>query len=283
MIGLALALLLQTSAQTPPQPRPADITVTARKEKRRISGLINSIITAADGNQLSRFEAAICPGVIGGRPEFTDTVLRLVRRNIEDVGAKLQPEGCKASALVILTPDPRDLMNALTTRRRSLTRTFDRLRRDRLLHGNDAIRSWQMVARQSARGAPIDADFMAPPVSRQILASRIVAATRLDAYFAIAILDINQVAGKTVQQLADIATMHLLLNITPGGAEMANDSILSLFVHDPAPPSMTAFDRGMLKGLYGSEQNAVPGFYKRGQMAVAIRREREQEAEEATP
>ena len=283
MFELVMALLLQAPTKVPSSAQQNDITVTARKENRRIGSLVKMLVTNADGQQLSRFEASICPGVVGGRVQFAETVLRLVRQNMAEAGAKVQPEGCKTTALIVFTTEPGGLMRALFARRRSLSRHVDVFRRDQLQNGDAAIRSFQLVGRRPANGASIDADFIAPPVIRNAMASRIILPTRLDTYFALAILDSRRVAGKTIQQLADIATLHLMLNINPDAAERVDESILSLFVREPAPPSLTALDRGMLKGLYGPNRNSVPASIKRGQIAAAVRRERERDGERDTP
>jgi hypothetical protein len=65
--------------------------------------------------------------------------------------------------------------------------------------------------------------------------------------------------GKTLRQLADISTMHLLLDINQRAGERDPGSILSLFEERAAglsaPARLSRFDRGTLRGFYTQRQN----------------------------
>lgn len=273
MIGVALLLLAAQAASSPQPPQLPNLTITARKEKKRVSSLIRSIVAEADGRQLARFEEGVCPGVVGGSQAFGETMVRLVRENMAAAGAKLKPEGCRVSALLAFSADPAYTVRTMFDGRWGTSRFLDRFRRDRLLNGDDAIRSLQLTRMVATGGGPVDADVGVSPVIRNVYASRIKPASRHDAFFAIAIIDTSAAPGRTLRQLADVATMHLLLDIEPDAARKTEDSILALFSHPQshAPDAMTALDRGMLKGLYGAASNDQHGYYQRGRMASEVR------------
>jgi hypothetical protein len=73
------------------------------------------------------------------------------------------------------------------------------------------------------------------------------------------VIDRQQTPGKSLRQLADLATMHLLLDINQDAGTRDPGSILSLF--EPraegvsAPPRLSKFDRGAMRGFYTQREN----------------------------
>ena len=93
---------------------------------------------------------------------------------------------------------------------------------------------------------------------------------------AFAVIDRQSSAGKNLRQLADIATLHLLLDIKQATAPIVRGSILSLFELRPAgistPPNMSQFDRAMVQGLDGPNENNRTAAQQYSQIATAVRR-----------
>ena len=73
------------------------------------------------------------------------------------------------------------------------------------------------------------------------------------------VIDRQQTVGKSLRQLADVATMHLLLDVNQDAGTRDPGSILSLFEQRPegmsAPMRLSKFDRGALAGFYTQREN----------------------------
>ena len=271
MVGIALAFLLQATAAPPaPPPREADITVVAPDPRESVPRLVLSLLNAVDGQQLARFETAVCPGVLGINPGTAATIVQLIRQNATEAGLKLQPEGCAATALVIFTPQPGPVADKVYERF-NRGRRLNRFRREWMRTSNDGIRSFQVVDVRTADGRLVTVDSNGIPEARRVTASRLSSAFRYETLASFALVDTDQAAGKTVQQLADVATLHLLLDVNARPTNENLDSILTLFTRDDPPRGLTSLDRGMLKGLYGLKNNARESGVQRGQIARTIR------------
>jgi hypothetical protein len=107
-------------------------------------------------------------------------------------------------------------------------------------------------------GARLPADSSAK-VTRGVTTGRLVSPVREDMLVGFVVFDRMATPGKSLRQLADLATMHLLLDINPEASTRDPGSILSLF--EPAaagvtpPPRLSRFDRGTLRGFYTQREN----------------------------
>jgi hypothetical protein len=88
--------------------------------------------------------------------------------------------------------------------------------------------------------------------------SKIYLPVREDITQVVVVFDLDQVHGKSLDQLADYATMRGLAQTRPVEDAPAMDTILTLF-HSASPPqALTQFDRAYLAALYDSIPN-LPG------------------------
>ena len=89
-------------------------------------------------------------------------------------------------------------------------------------------------------------------------------------------VDAAKIQGKSMEQLAALATLHLLLEIKQDALSSNPASILSLFAERPegaaAPPGLSKFDRAMVEGLYGPNENNRSAAQQFSQIATAVRR-----------
>jgi hypothetical protein len=91
--------------------------------------------------------------------------------------------------------------------------------------------------------------------------SKIYLAVREDITQAVVVFDRDEVAGKSLDQLADYATMRGLARTRPVEDDPTMDTILTMFHSDVAPAGMTRFDRAYLAALHDSIPN-MPGITK---------------------
>lgn len=98
----------------------------------------------------------------------------------------------------------------------------------------------------------------------------------------IVVIDRAQIEGKSLRQLADLAAMHLLLDVRLEAGKRNKNSILSLFEgrrEGVLPPRRTStLDRGAVAGLFGQEENNRTAAQQRQNIARVIEKERQAEA-----
>lgn len=260
--------------------------IIVRGQKKQIAKALRDLIRPSGGaEQLARFEDDICPLVAGMPRDWTAVLTRMIRDNVVAVGGKVAPvapgKKCTVNAVVIFIDQPHELITALaeaepdffamtprelsyfTTARRPVTswHVTD-------MRGRDGQ---ELASMGSLGGTPTDAKIV-----RNASASRLYSTIREDMLTGFVVIDRQATIGKSLRQLADLATMHLLLDVRQDAGSKDNGSILSLFeprpADSPSPPSMSRFDRGALAGFYTQRENNRTASQQRENIAEAIKR-----------
>ncbi|MES2755303.1 MAG: hypothetical protein V4659_11625 [Pseudomonadota bacterium] len=278
---LSLAAALCLAAPLPAQQ--AEVVVTARNKEVRT--VLRTVLRTSGYNQLGRFEGPVCPGVSGAPRGFGLTLLKLIRANAERAGIDLEKPGCKPTALVLFIGDPNALVTRLHAKMPGYFGEITPQDLATLSTGDAAIRSWHVVKTVGRDGEELAEmeSFNGQVVGKGVKVVRNAAATRTyentrqDMTLGFAVLDNDAIVGKTLQQLADIATMHLFLDIgASAGADAGPGSILSLFearaADVPVPTGLGGFDWGALSGTYRARQNNYRATVQRGRIAKAIKK-----------
>lgn len=267
---LAASLMMLSGAGAPlPARAEPDTSIVVSATKATAMRDLRSVLGLVDG-YVSRFDDSFCPQVLGLDADLTQRIEARVRANAARVGLAAR-DGCKPTAIAIFIERPRELMRALRDRRPDLFR----LRGTRgtitaMIRREQPYYAWRAVLQRTADGRDVGAVTFA-------VASRIVTPARYDIVASYVVIDIEQIVGATTTQLADFATMQLLNNTQ---AEASDDtpagSILGLFARaDPsgAPPEMSAFDRGLLAGLYDQRLGNLFAVAQRSRIASRIAEE----------
>jgi hypothetical protein len=215
------------------------------------------------------------------------------------LGGRIQAPGCTPNATVILVDRPVDFVKqfakeqpgyfTMTPREFELftakprpvvswhvneTRARDGQELDGAKQLSD--RNKKLFNTNAANSVGINAQ-----VVRNSAATRLYTNTREDMAFAFAVVDSQKLQGKTLRQLADLATLHLLLDIKQDAGAGNRGSILSLFEDRPQgsaiPAELSQFDRAMIQGLYAPSENNRSAAQQFTQIATAIRRSAPQE------
>jgi hypothetical protein len=136
----------------------------------------------------------------------------------------------------------------------------------RVLAGNGATHAWHVTELRGVDGKPlrvmdIDIDGVKRElaVNDQFQTGRLNQPIRLDMRGAVVVIDTAYLPGKTLDQLADYATMRLLASTDDAPQDEADavSTILSLFTApDSAPPTLSQFDHSYLSALYTLRPNA---------------------------
>ena len=212
----------------------------------------------ADGlpqDPLARFEAPVCPGVIGLRQAAAEQMVSRIRTNAEELGLRLaDPESCDPNLVVSFLVDGRDYLRRLAEERPYVFANLTASERNDLLEGAGPVRAWlstQIRTRDGMRVGERENLVDVPRAAMWSAHSRIYRPVRRDILSATVLIDRDAVGDLTVDQLADYATMRGLAQVFPDNAGSERRSILELFEEGGAPPAeLTEFDRAYLVGLY---------------------------------
>ena len=288
---LALTALL---VSTPLIAQADDESILVEGQRLSINRMVSETINDAGYEALARFEDKICPGVVGLSLQQAVKVADMIRANIAALGGKLQDPGCTPNATVILVEQPVEFVKKFaktqpgyftmtprefeqfTSQPRPVaswhvTETRDRDGQE--LGGSDKLsdRKKKLANTQAATSVGINAR-----VVRQSAATRLYTNTREDMTFGFVVIDNQKLGGKTTRQLADLATLHLLLDIKQNAGERNRASILSLFEDRPegaaAPDQLSSYDRAMVQALYAPSENNRTASQQFTQIATAVRK-----------
>jgi hypothetical protein len=287
--------LASSAALAQPDPAPAeDETVIVEGQRLSVNRLVSETINDAGVEPLARFEEPICPGVVGLGLAQAVKLADMIRANIVALGGKIQQPGCTPNATVILVDQPVEFVKQLakttpayftmtprefsqfTGRPRPVVSwhaTETRARDGQELDGAKQLsdRNKKIMNTNAANSVGINAQ-----VVRNSAATRLYTNTREDMAFGFLVIDQAKLPGKTLRQLADFATLQLLLDIKQNAGASNRGSILSLFEDRPqgvaAPAEMSQFDKAMVEALYGPSENNRSAAQQFTQIATAIRR-----------
>lgn len=239
-------------------------SILVQGQRRQIAQALRKLIEPADSEQLARFEDEVCPMVIGMPKDWTASLTRMIRDNVAAVGGKVGKPGCKVNAAVIFIDQPLELIKAFAEAEPGYFNMTPR-ELDQFAAVQRPVASWhvtdtrgrdgeEMGQMGAVSGFPTNAK-----INRNASASRLYSNIREDMLVGFVVIDRQQTPGKNLRQLADLATMHLLLDVRQEAGASDPGSILSLFETRPdgiaAPLRLSKFDRGALRGFYTQREN----------------------------
>ena len=291
--SVAAAFLLAASPALAADPQD-DEAILVEGQRMSVTRLVSDTINDAGFEALARFEEPICPGIVGLAGAQATKLADMVRANILALGGKIAEPGCTANATVILVDQPVDFVKKFAkTEPGYFTMTPREF--DQFTARPRAVASWHVIETRARDGQELDGAKQLSDrnkklfntnaansvginatVVRNSAATRLYTNTREDMAFGFAVIDRQQLPGKTLRQLADLATLHLLLDVKQDAGASNRNSILSLFEERPqgvaAPAELSAFDKAMVQGLYAPTENNRTAAQQFAQIATAIRR-----------
>lgn len=289
-----VALAMPAVAQENPTPVAStpDVVVEGQLKKKELHNVLKDVLEESGREQFGRFEEKVCPGVTGAPAGTAETILALIRANATAAKLRLEEPGCKPNAVVMFVAEPAKLVAGLKARKPGWFALVPKDRIARLMVAGDPIRSWhvtetfgkdgEMLANFDGigeSGRPTDAPASGnAKVVKNASATRTYENVRQEMLMAFAVIDNDVVVGKTLQQLADIASMHLFLDLAPdAGGRAGRASILALFEPGDGARAteLSALDRGMLAGLYTPSRNNYDSQVQRYRIAKEVKRQQE--------
>ena len=280
-------------SQPAPPPAAADETILVEGQRQSVTQIVKATIKDAGVTALARFEDPICPGIVGMTGVQADKLVQMIRSNVMALGGKVDEPGCTANATVIFTDQPVEFVKKMA---KSQPGYFDLTPRalEQFTAKPRPVASWHVTDTRDRDGQELSGSDKASDykkrlmtanaassvgintkVVRQSAATRLYTNTREDMLVAFAVIDRQQSSGKSLRQLADLATLHLLLDIKQDAGDANRGSILTLFAPRPegaAPPiGLSDYDRAMVEALYTPPENNRTPAQQFSQIAKAIR------------
>lgn len=227
---------------------------------------LRQMIDETDGEQLARFEDEICPMVIGMPADWTAILTRIVRENVVEAGGKVGAAGCKVNAAAIFIDQPQELVLALHKAEPFFFMNMSPREFDQFSSVRRPAYSWHTINRYTRDGIHMD------KVVRQAAATRLYTNIREEMESGLVVIDRQATIGKSLRQLADFATMHLMLDVNWRSPRIDRSSILALFADREPPLRMSSFDRGALSGFYLQRENNRTAAAQRQNIARSMKR-----------
>lgn len=265
LTAIALSLALQAAAASTAAEPPAEIVVQGQRDvQRRVSSFIRTLTDVPLSSQISRFDWAVCPEVVGLADAQGKAAADRMRSVAQAAGIPVGKPDCKANVLVIVTTDKNKFVASL---KRSNPSYFDSVppREMDAIGRSPSAAAWHIEGRLDADGREIPRDEQTGQyrLSRTDTPSHISTDSRPHFIAAIVVLDSRALAGLTVLQLADYAAMRAFAHTDPSRlAKSSAPTILTILdapLGSSIPITLTDWDFAYLKALYASTENRLAG------------------------
>ena len=245
-----------------------DVEVIARPRGDTVRAFVNEVAAPNRNRGIARWERDVCIGVANLRGAAAQFIVDRISAVALEMGLTPGEPGCEANVIVIASDSPDRVAEELVNERLNVLimggsgMDQGRAALNAFAASDRPVRWWQIsmpINSQTGVAAirlpgecngPCSgaADF-GPKV-------RVPTSTRLsspivDSLFrTVIIVDLEQVRGVTVQQLADYLAMVTLAQIDPEADTRAFPSILNVFENPASADGLTDWDQTYLHGLY---------------------------------
>lgn len=280
-VWLLAATLAAGGAATAQERRPSvdssDILVTGERDReRQVRNFIGALTDAPVGGQLGRFDwSKACPGASGLSAEQNAAVTERMRQVAAAAGIPLDEPGCRPNALVLVTRDKDALIEWLR-------REYPALFRDgagrsiRVPRQEGPVLAWHLEGLLNSDGTLAAADSDGRYIVEATTVGRIAPNSRPYFRGSVVVIELEALAGLTTTQLADYAAMRSFARTDPRRlASQTAPTILKVLdapMGSEVPITLTQWDLGFLRALYGSDENAYAA-RQRGEMRRLLEEE----------
>lgn len=278
----AFALAAPASAQDRTEEETSDEIVVKgyRDRDRQISDFIGALTKAPVGGQLSRFEQAACPAAVGLTPKQNKVVAARMRSVAAAAGVPVGKEDCAPNVFVVVAQDKQAVI-------KDLHKKYADPRGDRAKGPKQSgpALTWHLEGLLDANGIPVGvkAESGDGPGGYYVVemgdgSSRLRPPSRPHFLASVLAVEPAALAGLTTTQLADYAAMRLFARTDPARlAKSAAPTILTILdapMGSAVPLTVTSWDFGFLKALYGSGEGGYAN-RQRSEMKGIVRKELE--------
>lgn len=249
-----------------------DVEVIGRRFEEIARDFIDDVAAPPRRRGLARWNGPLCVGTVNLRADTAQPIIDRISEVARDLDINVGEPGCNANTLIVATDDGAALATALAERRRRLLhpgslKTIASSRAFELFQTSSRpVRWWQISVPVDSTTGQIAIRLpgvFGPdgqphiPVINVLAASRIRSQIRDDLTKVFIIVDVDEVDGLTITQLADYLAMVTLAQIDGDAETSAYDTVLNLFQDREGTSGLTEWDRAYLAGLYSAEQNRI--------------------------
>ncbi|ESZ87308.1 MAG: hypothetical protein Q27BB25_09645 [Blastomonas sp. CACIA14H2] len=263
-----LVLPALSSAQDAPTAKP-EIEVLGERQteaeaRRDAHDYVRKTGIVRNDDPVARWNAPICPKVIGLHDDYGRIVEDRVRGLAQRVGVKAADAPCRTNIIISFVTDARATARRVASRNPVTFNEVPQHARDALINGDAPVRWWYSTALGSSDGVSVAPQISGPealgagseqsgwllgvPGVRGFRPSVVQTQIVRSLQSATVIVDINRAQGLPLDSVADYAATVALAEVQPG--DPPTDSLLALFASGGSQAKLTDFDLSFLKGLY---------------------------------
>ena len=258
-------------AQTGEPVRLEDIEVTGRPLDTMILNFVDEVAAPARNRGLARWDNRVCVGVANLRNDVGQYIVDRVQTVAQDLGLETGRPGCQPNVMIVAAADADAATEALTQRRQRFMMGGSGMDRgetalEEFQTSDEPVRWWTV-------SMPVDSDTglravrlpgdcrlecdkpitYAPIVSTRF-ASRLTTQIVNEIIQTVVVVDVDQVANVSTQQLADYVSMVVFAQIDPEADTSAYASVLNVFDAPETAEGLTQWDLAYLEGLYQAQR-----------------------------
>lgn len=200
---------------------------------------------------LERFRDPICPLVMGAEPQTAFTIESRIKANAQMAGLDAGGKKCQHNMLIAFVADAREELKTLLAEKPRSFGLLTSFERKRLNREDGPTRAWHVWVLGDRDGNPLlqmaDGTFL----NIDNRASNIFLPSTRIIQSSVVLIERAATEGKTLEQIADFATMRGLMPVEEIESEgHAISTILSLFEEDSLVSALTEFDIAYLKAYH---------------------------------
>jgi hypothetical protein len=279
------AFVLQSPAVAQETGEPAgerDIVVTGNANvDRQLDDFVGALTQAPAGGQLSRFERAVCPTVVGVSPAHKDVLIARIRVVAKAAGLDVGGRRCVPNVLLVVTGDKRAFLEALRVKHGYYFGEMSGSAIRRLIAAPGPAAAWQVdgpklnaYGQEMATNNGVAVNRTTRPDTRLSVGARPQFAA------AAVVVESKALEGLTTTQLADYAAMRAFTRADPSKVPASAPTILTVLeapMDSEVPITMTSWDLAFLRSLY-----AAPATLTAASQRSQVRQGLKQELEKPT-
>ena len=266
-IALAALIAGQDAPQVPQDPDEAvaveDILVQGRPLVEKAREFVNEIAAPPNNRNLATWRTEMCVSAVNMPPVHGQALVDRVSQVALHLGVRIGEPGCEPNVIIALSTDAQAMAAQLVERRE---RTFrpnwtgssqGELELEAFVQSTAPVRWWHIsIPVDAATGEvavrmPGDGDGLRI-VNKRMGATRLRSPLRDDMRKAFVIIDVDDVANVSFQQLTDYVAFLVMAQTDPEADTSGYDTILNLF-NGGGPEGLTAWDLAYLEALYASD------------------------------
>lgn len=280
LFSVALVLVSPAVAQEAHQPDGAqDIVVTGNANvERQLTDFVGALTQVPGRGQLSRFERAVCPTVVGVSPTHKEAVTARMRTVAKAAGLAVGGSSCAPNVLLVVTGDKRTFLEALRAKHGYYFGEMSTSAIKRLIAEPGPAAAWQVEGPLlNADGQELSNNNGAAINRTTRVGSRLSAGARPQFAAAAVVVESKALEGLTTTQLADYAAMRAFTRADPSKLPASAPTILTVLeapMDSEVPITMTSWDLAFLRSFYSAPANLTADS-QRSQVRRDVKRELE--------